>query len=684
LTWTRTFLLHAVAAALVFLPAWGRGLLLAPDDGLSFFLPIFLSPPGLWDSTLLCGHPTYADPQAMLWYPLRHLPGGPPAWNAFVLSGFVLAGAFFHRWIARATRSELAGAVGGLAYALSGYPMTHLRHVNVLHTAAWIPAVLLAVDRVVEAPSRARTAALAAGVAMALLAGHPQTIVVLGSAVLLYGAARVAVAGASRRAALGACAGGAVLGVALAGVIVLPMLDLAARSFRALGLPDDSPPLPFTVRDLLRCVVAPALRGGGASPEARGVATEAFAGIGGTALALFALRRGGRRERLLAAIAAAGVLLALGEGNPVGRAVIGSPLFALFRVPARFLAATHLALLSLAAIAIASLARGPGRRLAPVAAGLVLLETAGFALFSEWRFHLVAAPELARPAFLDPVHAELARTGQRLVPIPGRLAPPDGAPPNRSSLWGIPTPAGYNPLRTADVSIVFDLNSRAQIPWPVVLGDHRAADLAATRYLTARVTDPEDVAVIEGTGRWRRRDARGDVALFERTEPRPRAWLASRAVVLMRNEILRAIRTAALPDGSPFDPRDTVLLETAVLGRWRDAPAPVPADEVEISLEGARVARIRTESPGRRILFVSEAHDQGWHALVDGAPATLVRANAMFLGVPLEAGAHEVELVYRPRLLRVGGAVSAAGALGLLVLLAGAARGRRLPGSEAA
>jgi len=53
-----------------------------------------------------------------------------------------------------------------------------------------------------------------------------------------------------------------------------------------------------------------------------------------------------------------------------------------------------------------------------------------------------------------------------------------------------------------------------------------------------------------------------------------------------------------------------------------------------------------------------EAYDPGWHATVDGRPARVLRANLAFRAIPVTAGEHRIELVYRPTSVYLGGSVS--------------------------
>ena len=77
-------------------------------------------------------------------------------------------------------------------------------------------------------------------------------------------------------------------------------------------------------------------------------------------------------------------------------------------------------------------------------------------------------------------------------------------------------------------------------------------------------------------------------------------------------------------------------------------------------------------SPGFVVLL--EGYDLGWRARLDGRDVPLLRANLAFRAVALPPGEHHIELVYRPRGLLVGLAVSALGLT--LAVVAHAGKGR--------
>ena len=64
-----------------------------------------------------------------------------------------------------------------------------------------------------------------------------------------------------------------------------------------------------------------------------------------------------------------------------------------------------------------------------------------------------------------------------------------------------------------------------------------------------------------------------------------------------------------------------------------------------------------------KFLVLSLPYSNGWSATVDGRPQALLQANTLFMALPLEEGAHKVELRYRTPGIRAGAALSAIGLL---------------------
>jgi hypothetical protein len=155
----------------------------------------------------------------------------------------------------------------------------------------------------------------------------------------------------------------------------------------------------------------------------------------------------------------------------------------------------------------------------------------------------------------------------------------------------------------------------------------------------------------------------GEAFLFRVPRPLPRAYAVEGVRVASGPAAYAALLDPA------FDPTLEVLLPSGP-GRPAAAGFTAAARVLEDRPDRIRL-RATLSRPGQLVWL--EGFDAGWRARVDGRPALPEPANAVFVSVPLAAGAHEVEFAYRPRSVAVGLAVSAAAAAGALLLLA---RGR--------
>ena len=84
-----------------------------------------------------------------------------------------------------------------------------------------------------------------------------------------------------------------------------------------------------------------------------------------------------------------------------------------------------------------------------------------------------------------------------------------------------------------------------------------------------------------------------------------------------------------------------------------------PSLDGRLGYEPAKITRftangLEIEATGPGLLVVSEYYYPGWHALVDGEPAGIVRAEGVLRGVYLSDGEHLVEMIYRPRAVALG------------------------------
>ena len=57
-------------------------------------------------------------------------------------------------------------------------------------------------------------------------------------------------------------------------------------------------------------------------------------------------------------------------------------------------------------------------------------------------------------------------------------------------------------------------------------------------------------------------------------------------------------------------------------------------------------------------LYIAVPYSEGWHAVVDGESTAIIRANRAFMAIPVGAGDHNIELVYRTPFLVTGSLIS--------------------------
>jgi hypothetical protein len=148
--YTHALIVVALTALFVWLFArfFVRHLYLAESDLYENGLPIFLSPIWKWSSFEFIGLPVLADPANFNFYLPNVLFGEIlRSWTAVVMSGPLLAACFMYAYAFSVTRSPTAAVFSALAYGLSEEMLERLRHVNHVHVIAWLPLIVLALDR---------------------------------------------------------------------------------------------------------------------------------------------------------------------------------------------------------------------------------------------------------------------------------------------------------------------------------------------------------------------------------------------------------------------------------------------------------------------------------------------------------------------------------------------------------
>ncbi len=327
-----------------FSPIIHEGLIIAGGDTLIYYFPALTQPWSIWSDMLMAGYPSFADSQTMTWYPLCHihLP-----FNLFVVAAYIIAayGAYgFSRFL---TNSSFAGLVSAAVYSLGGFMMAHLGHTTIIHVAAWLPLILLAILTLSKRFDMVWLAIGAAAICCSFLGGHPQIFVYVMALASLY-AAFLLIENWRVRRTLPFKTGFCfllmiVLGLSLCAIQILPLLEVGQLSLRKKMTFQDFSSFEFPISQWPIVVFPnifgtisrywPSYFGGGAGLTE----VSCYFGLSSIPLVLVALSTRERRAEAMfwtiAALLAA--LYALGDQTPIGSIAYHLPVLGKFRAQAR-------------------------------------------------------------------------------------------------------------------------------------------------------------------------------------------------------------------------------------------------------------------------------------------------------------------------------------------------------------
>jgi hypothetical protein len=323
----------------------------------------------LWNPLALCGTPFAADPQTGVLYPLNILylilPPA-PASNITLLLHFSLAGILMFWYLRNLNASRTGSLLGAITYMFSGFLVAHASHTAMQNAAVWAPLVLLCVTEAMRRPPGGFMILGAVAVALQVLAGHLQVVVLTTVPVLLLTCVPPRECGVRAAARLRAPLAIFIAGFLLASALLFPAFEymrLSPRAQMSYGEFVSYSFHPFLIPLLFfpgafggmtPTLFGPVYWGPWNLPELGG----GFCGIAPLALAaiaVIALRRSDRAVRAHTVMALAAFALVLGKYNPLYRLMYYVPIYNLFRCPSRNWLTYDFALAALAAFGLDAL-----------------------------------------------------------------------------------------------------------------------------------------------------------------------------------------------------------------------------------------------------------------------------------------------------------------------------------------
>lgn len=676
----------------------------------------------LWDPLSYCGAPFLAQWNTQVLYPpaLFYLVF-PLTWSlpVFCLGHLYLGGLGMYFLMRRWTGNNFAAAFAGIIFAFNGLTLNCLVWPAFIPGFAWMPWLLLWLERAWREGGRMVVLAAAVG-ALQMLSGAVEAIlmtwVLAGTLGLL-----ALVGGETPRGRL--ILRSAAVGLLITGLCaaqLLPFLDLLAHSQRHSGFDPSLWPMPFTGWGNFLVPLFHCHRGyhDVFTQATQGWVNGYYSGVATVALAFWTLGRvRSARVWLFGLLVGFCLLLALGNATPVySWSQAHLPIIGFMRFPIKFVILPVFVLPMLAAYAVAAplnpAGAGPGRtRWSWLAAALV---TVGLTLLVLWMgYH--------KPQPGDEVSATLMNGGIRLAFFAAIMtglwfAPKVAAGKRRALLqvlilvlaWldvfhcaPLPqtvTPGIYQPDAPRSLPLPRFGVSRALITHPAVYEfSHNfmadvADDYVSRRFaLFSNCNLLDHLAKVDGFFPLQIKQG-GELqqCLYGENSPDPLPdplldFLGVSQITMETNRFDWQARTGFMPLLSsgqrPVFASDTNVFAALMATNFTPRRTVYLPPEVQpfVTATNGMVARItapqyaaqriqaQVQADGPALIVIAQSYYHLWHAYVDGQAVPLWRANAAFQAVQVPAGNHELKLIYEDHRFWLGVGISLATLLGCLL-----------------
>lgn len=231
-----------LAPLIYFLPATRGQIILCPDDGVAFYLPMRVAAARialggefpLWNPYMFGGMPLFAAIQGGVLFPSNwvFLIFSPQlAMNFTMIVAYTVAGLGAYCY-ARRTGANIAGAfVTGFVWQFCGFLIAPMGHTTSIQAASLLPWILWSIDGYGMTGRRLRAILIAFFITLQIFAGHPQTLVYSLILAGVYALVMALTSHSVKRFYVYSLAM-MVAGIGLAAVQLIPTAELARYSFR--------------------------------------------------------------------------------------------------------------------------------------------------------------------------------------------------------------------------------------------------------------------------------------------------------------------------------------------------------------------------------------------------------------------------------------------------------------------
>lgn len=686
----------------------------------------------LWNNDMFAGFPLLANTQLALFSPTSVLYFLLPkiwAWTGQIVLQPFLAALFTYLLLRHFKLSKVSSMFGGLVYAFSGFNLIWMEWNERTLVAAFMPLILLIVDKIIVEKKLIYALALSILMALQFFSGYPQLIIYTGILCLIW---VVFKRGFLNKKVVGLIPLSILLGLFLISIQLLPAFELLVNSQRVSEVISNV--LLYLPLQNLITFVAPDFFGNHATGNFWGVGNYTlnvgYSGVITLALAAVATFYLFKKTEVKFFLSILFISLLLALENPISIFIWKSGFLGFgpsSNTRALVLANFSLAGLSAFAIdfaiktkrkinlfpgiiivfmiflvfALTFIARSNAsslvlrnnylvgmRNLAPPLAFVIfmtiLLIIRNF-YFNSRRLRFIVATLIIILSIV-----ELFRFGWKYTPFskaeyifpetpvitllknvekPNRILPGDVIPMNMWVAYGMESLSGYNAAYPAVIAKYIAVSNGGNKD-VLAQGTYGTLEL-----FTSKLTDIANgeyllIKNIDIQKPYKDLIANGDlVKVFSDRSVTiyKKTGALPRAVFVTDWSVLSGDKIFDKLLDPKFNPAKEVVLEKE--------PAVSPSNEANISnvkyiSYSPNESQIEVSTQQAGILFVSDTFYTGWQAYIDGNSTEILRANYAFRAIEVPKGAHKIVFIYDPKSFRIGEWISFAGLVILIALFA--------------
>jgi hypothetical protein len=652
----------------------------------------------LWTPHIYGGFPILARAEAGIAYPLNLLLFGllSPyvALNIVILLTLVIAAVSMYLFTREVGVNFPAAVMAGFAFALSGYMVSHMKHLSNSNAACWLPLGLFVIERGLRRNDAKYFIWLAVIFGLQHLSGHTQITYYSGVTFIVYFLARLTsfrrqskqrgrwmeILGDRR---VGFLVLALLMGSGIGAVQLLPTYELVSLGQRSGGVSFDfATNYAYDPKNLVMFLY-PYANGdiGDGTYRGRSIFWEDYGYVGGVVLilSLYACIKNWKNPlvKSFAAFTVGSMLLVLGPNTPIYEAVFHIvPGMKYFRFPTRFLLITNVSLIVLASIGLTVIGerlRQKREKTAPRGNRTVSVDKKGkweigivaLAVIDLLYFQLRQNPIVGLEQWTSPPRTlatlQADSSLYRLYVVGGNeshkiafarargwqgdLQPyidqRDFLQPSSNIVYGVSTADGYMNLAPNHVVEVWGDQNRGGLVF-------QTATVRENTFLPSptfmKLMNMHNVKYVHSLWPVQGHDLIaheriGEVYVYENPSAMPRMYLVHRW--RLARDIEEGKRM--LLSNSLEPAKEVILFDTPPLTEAGDHTGDVAVKQYRPDYVEA-VVRSETDA----ILVFSDTYYPGWKAFVDAKETRIYQANITHRAIAVPAGVHDVRFVYDP------------------------------------